>query len=83
MLRRGCRTFALHYHSPTLAKQTPYVRTEADLADFIGRIEAVCRHFFDVRGGLPGNPADLLPPGQRNRLWPAKVATRATEPVTQ
>lgn len=83
MLQRGCRTFALHYHSPTLAKQTPYVRTEADLADFIGRIEAVCRHFFDVRGGLPGNPADLLPPGQRSRLWPAEVAIRMTEPATQ
>ena len=74
MIRRGCRTFALHYHSPTLAMQTPYVRTEADLTDFIGRIEAVCRHFFAVRGGLPGNPADLLPPDQRSRVWPANRA---------
>ncbi len=83
MLQRGCRTFALHYHSPRLAKQTPYVRTEADLAAFIGRIEAVCRHFFDVRGGLPDNPADLLPPGERGRVWPAKVASRPAEPVAQ
>ena len=80
MIRRGCRTFALHYHSPTLAKQTPYVRTEADLTAFIGRIEAVCRHFFAVRGGMPGNPADLLPPGQRSRLWPAKI-TAAPQPL--
>ncbi|MFM9935350.1 MAG: glycosyltransferase [Novosphingobium sp.] len=81
MISRGCRSFALHYHSPTLAKQTPYVRNEADLADFIGRIEAVCRHFFDVRGGLPGNPADLLPPGQRSRLWPAEALSRVAEPL--
>ena len=80
MIRRGCRTFALHYHSPSLAKLTPYVRSEADLAEFLARIEAVCRHFFQVRGGLPGNPADLLPPGQRGRVWPASadVAELAT-----
>ena len=83
MLHRGCRSFVLHYHSPTLAKQTPYVRTEAELADFIGRIDAVCRYFFDVRGGLPGNPADLLPPGQRSRVWPAQAASCVTEPAVQ
>ncbi len=71
MMARGCRTFALHYHSPSLAKQTPYVRSEADLTEFVRRIETVCRHFFQVRGGLPGNPADLLPQGMRSRLWPA------------
>ena len=73
MMARGCRTFMLHYHSPSLAKQTPYVRDDADLAEFISRIERVCRHFFAVRGGLPGNPADLLSPGQRSRIWPASV----------
>jgi len=79
MMARGCRTFALHYHSPSLAKQTPYVRTEAELAEFIHRIDTVCRHFFQVRGGLPGNPADLLPQHMRSRLWPetAKVPVAA------
>jgi hypothetical protein len=71
MLARGCRSFMLHYHSPSLGKQTPYVRTDADLATFLNRIEAVCRHFFQRRGGLPGHPADLLPQDMRSRLWPA------------
>ncbi len=77
MMARGCRTFVLHYHSPSLAKQTPYVRSEAELAEFVRRIETVCQHFFQVRGGMPGNPADLVPQGLRSRLWP--VAAR--EPV--
>ncbi|MCC6720384.1 MAG: glycosyltransferase [Acetobacteraceae bacterium] len=72
MIRRGCRTFALHYHSASLAKQTPHVRNAAELAEFIGRIEAVGTHFFQVHGGLPGNPADLLPPEMRGRVWPRK-----------
>jgi len=74
MMYRGCRTFVLHYHSPSLAKQTPYVNSEIELGEFIARIETVCQHFFAVRGGLPGNPADLLPPGQRGRVWPAPAA---------
>ena len=70
MLARGCRSFMLHYHSPSLGKQTPYVRSDAELATFLNRIEAVCRHFFQRRGGLPGHPADLLPQAMRTRLWP-------------
>ena len=71
MLDRGHRTFVLHYHSPSLAVgHTPYVRTEADLATFLHRIEAVCRFFFAKVGGLPGNPADLLPQSMRQEVWP-------------
>lgn len=70
MMARGCRTFVLHYHSPSLAMRTPYVRTDAERAEFLRRIDAVCRHFLRVRGGMPGHPADLLPPGMRSRLWP-------------
>jgi GT2 family glycosyltransferase len=75
MLRRGQRTFTLHYHSPSAAPgNTPYVRTEADLAVFLGRIRAVCRYFFDELGGMPGNPPDLLPPAARARIWPRAAA---------
>ncbi len=71
MLRAGQRTFVLHYHSPSLAPgHTPYVRTGRDLAQLLGRIERVCRCFFDDLGGLPGNPADLLPTRLRHALWP-------------
>lgn len=65
--RRGRRSFVLHYHSPSLmAGNTPYVRTPADLADFLSRIGDVCRFFFEELGGIPGNPRDLLPPERRD-----------------
>lgn len=71
LIRRGYRTFVLHYHSPSLMPgHTPYVRTGADLSRFLGRIEAVCKFFFDQTGGMPGNPADLLPQDKRDRVWP-------------
>jgi glycosyltransferase involved in cell wall biosynthesis len=69
MVARGCRTFTLHYHSPSLAKHTPYVTTEAELNGFLRNIEVVCRHFFAKLGGMPGNPADLVPPSMRQRVW--------------
>ena len=75
-VRRGYRTFVLHYHSPSLSPgHTPYVRTDSDLARFLGRISDVCNFFFDQIGGMPGHPADLLPQNKRDQLWPA-VATQ-------
>jgi GT2 family glycosyltransferase len=74
----GYRTFTLHYHSPSLvAGNTPYVRTAADLKLFLHRIERVCRIFFDELGGLPGNPADLLPPGLRQQVLPRAAVPAA------
>ncbi|MDQ2803725.1 MAG: glycosyltransferase [Pseudomonadota bacterium] len=71
MVRRGHRTFVLHYHSPSLAPgHTPYVRTEADLRQFLNRLERVCAFFLQTLGGLPGNPADLLPSRSRQLVWP-------------
>lgn len=52
LVRRGKRTFSLCYHSPSLAiGNTPYVRSEAQLADFLGRIETVLTWFRDELGG--------------------------------
>ena len=66
LLARGHRVFVLHYHSPSLLPgSTPYVRTEADAAQFLQRIETVLRFFLGQVGGLPGNPRDLLPPRLR------------------
>ncbi len=68
LLGRGHHIFMMHYHSPSLvAGHTPYVRTEADVADFLQRIDTVCRFFFETLGGLPGHPRDLLPPRLRYR----------------
>ena len=77
MAARGCRMFTMHYHSPSLGMHTPYVRSEAELATFLQRITEVCRFFFDEFGGLPGNPADLLPDAQRQQIWPAAPADAA------
>lgn len=49
---RGQRLFSLTYHSPSLAPgNTPYVRNEADLAEFLRRIETVLTFFRDRLGG--------------------------------
>ncbi len=72
MLARGCRTFVLHYHSPSLAKHTPYVRDETELRLFLKNLEAVCHFFFEELGGMPGNPADLVPPSMRHLVLAPK-----------
>lgn len=69
MLARGLRLFVLHYHSPSLSKHTPYVTDGPDLANFLANIEAVCDYFFNTLGGLPGNPADLVPSPMRHLVW--------------
>ena len=52
MVKRGRRFFTLTYHSPSLAPgHTPYVRSEAELADFLKRIETVLLYFRDTLGG--------------------------------
>jgi hypothetical protein len=66
MIRQGYRTFVMHYHSSSLvAGNTKYVRSEAELVRFLGRIRDICRFFFGERGGMPGDPVDLLPQGMR------------------
>jgi hypothetical protein len=72
LIRRGHRVFVLHYHSPSLAPgNTPYVRSERDLALFVERLHGLCRFFFDALGGIPGNPRALLPPERQADSIPA------------
>jgi hypothetical protein len=77
MTARGFRVFTLHYHSPSLARRTPYVRTEAELRNFLDNLKAVCAFFFETLGGLPGNPVDLVPPSMRDRVWAAHEFSRS------
>lgn len=52
LVARGCTTFTMVYHSPSLSPgHTPYVRTRADLAAFLETIETVLTHFRDALGG--------------------------------
>jgi hypothetical protein len=61
MLKRGCRQFVLHYHSPSLSPgNTPYATDQSGARTVITRLEQVCRYFFEEIGGLPGAPRDLL-----------------------
>ncbi len=60
MLRSGCRTFSLTYHSPSLEPgHTPYVRSQAELRDFLAAIEQVLIYFRDRHGGRFTTPAAL------------------------
>lgn len=74
MLARSQRQFVLHYHSPSLAPGfTPYGTTAGQTDAIVRGLETVCRYFFDTVGGMPGNPNDLLPMGERN--VPARLAS--------
>ncbi len=72
MIRRGYRTFT--YRCRNLARV-------ADGTPEAGRhtrsLAALCRFFFEELGGLPGNPADLVPPGRRHLLLPKCVGPNA------
>lgn len=52
LLAAGQRVFSFTYHSPSLAPgNTPYVRTEAELRDFLDRFERYFDYFFGEIGG--------------------------------
>lgn len=73
-IKRAQRDFFLVFHSPSLCPgNTPYVRNELELNGFLARLESVLSYFFEEAGGVPGNPADLLPPRLRSRLHPHPV----------
>lgn len=69
MVARGSRTFVLHYHSPSLAGLTPYVGNHHEVSKFLENLRTVCSYFFDTMGGLPGNPADLVPSSMRDKVF--------------
>lgn len=53
LLNRGERIFTLSYHSPSLDPgNTPYVRTQRDLAVFLDRLSGYLNFFRDELGGM-------------------------------
>jgi len=61
MLKRGCRRFVLHYHSPSLSPgNTPYARDRTGADTLVQRLRSVCRVFFEEIGGVAGRPGDLV-----------------------
>jgi peptidoglycan/xylan/chitin deacetylase (PgdA/CDA1 family) len=60
LLRRGCRIFSLTYHSPSLRPgNTPYVRDDRDLTEFLRRIDRYLDYFVNDLGGKPTTPFEL------------------------
>lgn len=52
LLKRGQRIFTLSYHSPSLEPgNTPYVRSQRDLAVFLDRLSGFLSFFRDEMGG--------------------------------
>jgi hypothetical protein len=61
LLKRGCRRFVLHYHSPSLSPgNTPYARDRTGAETVVQRLHAVCKFFFEDLAGVAGHPHDLL-----------------------
>ncbi len=60
MLADGHRVFSFTYHSPSLAPgNTPYVRSERDLAAFLDRFERYFDYFMGELGGRPATPLEI------------------------
>ena len=60
LFERGLRTFMFSFHSPSLEPgHTPYVRTRADLDQFLQDIERFCEFFIGDRGGIASTPGEF------------------------
>lgn len=61
LLDRGQRLFVLSLHSPSITPgNTPYVRSEGDLAAFLDALARFLRVFMTEFGGVPTDPLAVL-----------------------
>lgn len=60
LLSRGVRVFVFSFHSPTVVPGcTDYVRTDAELADFLDRCKRYYDYFLGELGGRSMTPVEL------------------------
>jgi len=60
LLERGVRVFTWSFHTPSLEPgHTPYVRSEADLKEFLDRFRAYFEWFLGDIGGVTATPLDV------------------------
>jgi hypothetical protein len=60
LIAGGVRTISLTFHSPSLGLgHTPYVRTQAELEEFLTSIDRFCEFFFHELDGQPARPLDF------------------------
>ncbi len=77
MIRRGYRTFTYRCRGPApVGSGTPDSERLQERA-LTRPLDDLCRFFFEELGGLPGNPADLVPPERRHLLLPQPADTTA------
>ncbi len=61
LLARGVRTLSLTLHSPSVMPGcTPYVRSDTQLREFLGRIDEYCAFFLGDVGGVASTPAEFF-----------------------
>ncbi len=60
LFRQGVRTFTWSFHSPTVVPgNTDYVKTEAQLEQFLASFKTYFDFFFNELGGQPSSPTRL------------------------
>lgn len=60
MMAQGHRFFTLSFHSPSLSPgNTPYVRTQADLTEFLDRLRGFLKYFMQDLGGETMSPFEF------------------------
>ena len=60
LLERGVRVFTLSFHSPSLKPGcTPYVRSDSELARFVGVISGYLEYFLGKKRGRSLSPLEI------------------------
>jgi hypothetical protein len=60
LVRDGLRVFSLTFHSPSVDPgHTPYTRSEAEVDDFLRRLEGYMEFFFGQIRGIASTPEDI------------------------
>lgn len=60
LLGNGLRVFTFAFHSPSVVPgNTPYVRTERDLAELLARCRGFFEYFLGEIGGRPSTPVEI------------------------
>ncbi len=83
MLAHGHRVFVLSYHSPSLVPgNTPYVRTQRDLREFLAWLEEFMDFFIGEVGGRPASWQEVRS-ALKNATPSAECAPRTSTPMMQ
>ena len=75
LLACGTRVFVFSYHSPSVEPgNTPYVRNDKELEEFLARIDGYCEYFLGDCGGVSSSLEEL-----RESLIPSDISPIASD----